>query len=131
MPSTRRPRENVELIREVYATYDSGGDVTQFLDPGIVWNPVEEEPSTGIEAVLSYIDRWTGEWDDYEQDVESLLDAGDSVVATIHFRGRGKASGIEADARLYEVWTVRQGRVVRMDEYGERAEALEAVGLPE
>ena len=122
---------NVELIRKAYATYDSGGDITPFLDPEIVWNPVEEEPSTGIEAVFAYMERWTGEWDAYEHEIEAVLDAGDRVVATICFRGRGKVSGIETEARFYEVWTVRGGKVVRMDEYAGRGEALAAAGLSE
>jgi hypothetical protein len=32
---------------------------------------------------------------------------------------------------LYSVYTVRDGKVARMDEYATRAEALEAVGLRE
>jgi ketosteroid isomerase-like protein len=62
---------------------------------------------------------------------EEFLDMGDRVVATLHFRGRGRGSGIETEARFYEVYTVRDGKIVRMDEYTSHAEALEAVGLRE
>jgi ketosteroid isomerase-like protein len=35
------------------------------------------------------------------------------------------------DARYYEVYTLRDGKVSRVDEYSERDEALEAAGLSE
>ncbi len=47
---------------------------------------------------------------------------GDRVVATLHFHGRGRGSGVETDARFYEVYTVRDGKIVRMDEFTERSE---------
>jgi ketosteroid isomerase-like protein len=33
------------------------------------------------------------------------------------------------DARLYEVFTVREGKLVRMDEFADRDEALRAAGI--
>jgi ketosteroid isomerase-like protein len=37
--------------------------------------------------------------------------------------------GVEVDARSYQVHTLREGKLVRMDEYMDRDEALEAAGL--
>jgi hypothetical protein len=45
---------------------------------------------------------------------------------TVRFRGRGRASGIEIDDCLYEVHTLRNGKIVRMDQFAERSEALAA-----
>ena len=73
--------------------------------------------------------RWKGEWDDYELIPEELADMGDRVVATVRLRGRGRASGIEIDARFYDVYTLRDRKIVRMDQFAEQSEALEAVGL--
>ena len=53
------------------------------------------------------------------------------VVATVRFRARGRGSGIEVDGRLYDVFTLRDGKIVRMDQFTEQSEALEAVGLRE
>jgi hypothetical protein len=49
----------------------------------------------------------------------------------VRFSGRGKSSGIEVDALLYGVYSLRDGRVVRMDEFSERPQALAAAGLEE
>jgi len=62
---------------------------------------------------------------------EEFIDAGDQVVAIVHFRGRGRESGIEVDTRTYAVYTLREGKTIGMEEFTERFEALEAAGLSE
>jgi ketosteroid isomerase-like protein len=117
-------RENVEIVRRFLV-----GDFDEALthaDPGIVWNPVEESSSQGHDAVRASTARWAGEWDDYELIPEEFADMGDRIVVTVRFRGRGRASGIEIDDRLYEVHTLRNGKIVRMDQFAERSEALAA-----
>jgi ketosteroid isomerase-like protein len=63
--------------------------------------------------------------------IEEIIDAGDRVVLSAHHRGRGRGSGIKVDARYYEVYTLRDGKIIRVDEYTERIAALEAAGLSE
>jgi len=50
---------------------------------------------------------------------------------TVRWRARGHGSGVEIDALFYEIYTLRDGRIVRMDEFTDRSEALEAAGLSE
>jgi ketosteroid isomerase-like protein len=99
-----------------------------YADPDIVWNPVEESATQGQDAVRASLARWKSEWHDYELHPEEFEHMGDRVVATVRLRGRGRGSGIEVDARLYDVFTLRLGKIVRMDQFTERSEALEAVG---
>jgi ketosteroid isomerase-like protein len=56
---------------------------------------------------------------------------GDHVVAAVRLRGRGRGSGVEVDARFYEVYTLSHGKILRMDQFTQRSEALQAVGLRE
>jgi ketosteroid isomerase-like protein len=53
------------------------------------------------------------------------------VVVTARHRGRGRESGVTVDARFYVVYRLRDGKVIRADEFSGRAEALEAAGLSE
>jgi ketosteroid isomerase-like protein len=116
--------DNVELVRR-FLVLDAD-EALVYADPDIVWNPVEEAPGRGHDAVRASLDRWKGEWDDYELDTEDFADLGDQVLATVCMRGRGKGSGIVVEARLYDLYTVRDGQIVRMDQFSERSEALGA-----
>jgi ketosteroid isomerase-like protein len=42
---------------------------------------------------------------------------------------RGRGSGVPVDQRVFSVLTVRDGKVARIDDHTERADALEAAGL--
>ena len=50
------------------------------------------------------------------------------MIAAVEAAMRGKASDIDVKAMIFVVVTVRDGVITRMDEYVERADALEAVG---
>jgi ketosteroid isomerase-like protein len=121
--------ENVEIVRR-FLVVDVDEALT-YADPGIVWNPIEESPTHGHDAVRASLARWKGEWDDYKLMPEEFVDRGDSVMVTVHLRARGRGSGVEIGARFYDVYTLRDGKIVRMDQFTERSEALEAVGRSE
>jgi ketosteroid isomerase-like protein len=119
-------QENVEIVRTFLSA--EVDDALRYADPGIVWNPIEELPTQGHDAVRASLAHWKAEWDDYKLMPEEFVDMGDSVVVTVRLGGRGRGSGVEIDARFYDVYTLRDGAIVRMDQFTERSEALEAVG---
>ena len=126
-------QENVEIVRRSFAAYRHG-DLEAALaqaHPEIVWNPAEETPMRGLDAVRAYLGRWEREWEELETTPEEFIDAGDQVVALVHFQGRGRESGVEVDARTYAVYTLRDGKMISMEEFTERSDALEAAGLSE
>jgi ketosteroid isomerase-like protein len=61
-----------------------------------------------------------------------VIDVGDGrVVVLTHDHARPKGSGAEASFTGAPVWTVRDGKVARIEFYWNRDEALKAVGLEE
>jgi ketosteroid isomerase-like protein len=122
-------QENVEVVRRFLVL--EVDEALTYADPNIVWNPAEESAAEGHDAVRASLVRWKGEWDDYELLPEEFEHVGDRVVAAVRMRARGRASGIPVDARFYDVYTLRQGKIVRMDQFTRRSEALEAAGLRE
>src|SRR5262245_49450140 len=94
-------------------------------------NPTEEGPSYGLDAIRDNFEHWEGAWEELDVTVEELIDAGDRVLLTAHHRGRGRGSGVQVETRLYSVYTLRDGKVIRVDEYAARPEALEAAGRSE
>jgi hypothetical protein len=53
------------------------------------------------------------------------------VVAVVLRHARGRASGVDVEAPLALLWTLRDRKVIRVAWFGSRAEALEAAGLSE
>jgi ketosteroid isomerase-like protein len=128
-------QENVEIARRAFAyeIYGVGdrAEAEAIFDPHVVMNPIDEGPSYGPDEMRYDWERWATAFDDLRVTVEEIIDAGDRVVLVAHHQGRGRGSGIEVDARFYEVYTLREGKVSRVDEYTEREPALEAAGLRE
>ena len=126
-------QENVKIVRKAVEAYARGDLETALThaDPDIVWNPVEEAATQGHDAVRANLKRWETDFEDFEATPEEYIDAGDQVLATIHWSGRGRGSGLQVDIRTYQVNTLCDGKVIRMDEFTERTDALEAAGLSE
>jgi ketosteroid isomerase-like protein len=125
--------ENVVIVQQVLKAC-ARGDLDAALahaDPKIVWNPTQEGQAEGITAVRATMERWEESFEDLVVIYEETIDAGDRVVVKTHVSGRGRGSGVEVNTRSYMVWTLRGNKVLRMDEFIERADALEAAGLSE
>lgn len=80
--------------------------------------------SRGPDGVRNFFRHWVGAFEDWDYEVEELIDAGDSVVAQIHQWGRGKGSGVTVDQHFWQIHTVRDGRIVRVTHRLEKSEAL-------
>jgi ketosteroid isomerase-like protein len=89
----------------------------------------EQQVYEGVDGTRAFLSEWVEAWEDWELELEGLYDAGDKVVALVYQRGRSKAAGMPVEMYFAQVWTLRDGKVSRMDMYSDRAEALEAAGL--
>jgi ketosteroid isomerase-like protein len=128
-------RENVEIVRR---------GIEYFLRTDEhLWETIDSEveihehdlPDAGVyhghAGWLKWEDHFDSTWEDLGVDPEEFIDAGDDKVVTVlrlWAQGRG---GISLEWRDGVVSTLRDGKIVRMDYYGSRTEALAAVGLSE
>jgi ketosteroid isomerase-like protein len=135
-------QENVELVRRVFATAAEhetpaarAAAARAFLHPEAEWYPQREDPDStprkGLDEILDYLEQWFEAWDEFRMEPESLIDAGDKVVACAHETGRGRGSGAEWGRESFYVITVRDGLILRAEGFYDRHEALEAAGLSE
>jgi ketosteroid isomerase-like protein len=69
-------------------------------------------------------------WEDWTIELGEFVDVGDDVVVFIRERGRSK-TGIDMDERHAEIYTLKDGRIVRRRGFSDPAQALAAVGLRE
>ena len=70
-------------------------------------------------------------WDDVRFDTERVIDSGNDVVALGQLWGRVDGVGMEIDSPHGQIWTFRDGRVIRMRWFNSHRETLEAAGLRE
>ena len=124
-------QENVDVVRSFTEAYLRGDHVraVSYLAPDVVYEVGQELPARRPDELLAMWKRWEADWERIELTPEEYIDAGDQVVLVVLYSGRARASGIELEDRLFEVHTLRDGKIVRKREFKERSEALEAAGL--
>jgi ketosteroid isomerase-like protein len=138
-------QENVEIVRrgiEAFqaslaqgnpgAVYDSGT-----LAPDAEWIPDPKAPLglrpvyRGREGFVEFMRTWTENWD-WSIDLERVIDAGDDrVIAMFHQHATGKGSGATVEMHMALLYELENGRVIRMRNFIDPADALEAAGLRE
>ena len=133
-------RENVEIVRGIYEGWASNDpDVLRVIDPEIEVYPDPRSAWPGIESsyrghdgLARYMASIYEAFSEYRAEAEDILDAGDRVVTLAIERARGKQSGVPVDiGYTAHVWTLRDGRAVRLEVNWDRDVALRAVGLGE
>jgi ketosteroid isomerase-like protein len=130
-------QENVEIVRqfsERSARLDWEG-VADLVDPGVeqhgtVGGMDEGRLLRGLGEIMEDYENVEKTWDEHQIEPQEFIDAGDRVVVFLREYQRGKRSGIELVVETAVVVDLRHGRIVRIQGYMDRAEALEAVGLP-
>ena len=85
----------------------------------------------GHDGVREAFQTWMGAFDEYRQDRELVAASDDSLVVAVNEYGRGKASGAEVLRTTYGLWTMREGRAIRITFFETRDAALDAAGLSE
>ena len=83
----------------------------------------------GIDGLRALWLDWLAPWVTYRTATEKAIDLGDRVLWFGLDFGRQKGSAEEVQGKVANVWTFRDGKVVRWDGYADRKDALEAVGL--
>ena len=91
--------------------------LTEALDPDLEWEPGEVTPEggghRGAEGFRRFLDSWLESFDEFRITPQLVVQAGDRAVVVAHQQGRGHGSGIELEARVVHVWTIRNGSAVR------------------
>ena len=130
-------RENVEIVQAGWDAWLRGDlpGLFSWFDPDVVWDTSHfhdwpESSYHGVEGVERFLREWRDVWADLQLTVEDVRAAPDGrVLSLIRQRATGRSSGLAMDMETAQIATLRNGKVTRIDNYEDRAEALEAVGL--
>jgi ketosteroid isomerase-like protein len=66
----------------------------------------------GRDGVAEAIRVWAGTWDDWEWEIEELIDAGHRVLMDARESARGKGSGINVVHQTFWIFSLRDGQIV-------------------
>ena len=125
--------ENVEIVRRGYEHLSRTGEfLWDLIDPEIEVHDPPIGPDSrvylGHEGLRTALTNVEESFDELSFEAEGVLDAGADVVVFVRMRGRGKGSGVEVEAQIAHVWTMRDGKGVKVRVL-DREAALEAAGL--
>jgi ketosteroid isomerase-like protein len=134
--------ENVEIVRQVFELFMQGmerGDYGAWFESEHVAEDLEWiTPGAGLGAYRGragfdeFMAIWIEDFEAWSFELERLIDAGDDRVVGLFLQtATGRASGARVELRQALVYELEGGRVIRIRNYFDPAEALEAAGLSE
>ena len=126
---------NVDIVRRVFEAW-AAGDWSigrKHLDPHVVFVVRSDFPAFGaffgIDQLRAYWQDFLAQWERTSFEATRLRAVGDTVVADVVQRAKGRTSGIEGELPFFMLFTFRGERIIRVESVMHEGEALEAVGL--
>src|SRR5262245_35142734 len=127
----------VNVVRGMYEAFGRGdiGTVIAALDQNVEWLEAESfiyddgNPYVGPNAVLEGVFMRIGtEWDDFTVSPKEVLDAGETVIGHGYYSGTYKKSGKQVRAQFAHLFTFRNGKIVKFQQYTDTAQFQRVVG---
>jgi uncharacterized protein len=126
---------NVELITRGYEAFRSGDMkvVRALLRPDVTVEVHTERPDIGSDVYHGH-DGFFANFAELQDVFEDLVvepgeieDRGERILVACHVAGRGKGSGVAIEARIYHVWTLRDGMAERLEIFSDEGQARQAL----
>ena len=128
---------NLDLVRSIVAAWERGDySAVKWADPQIecmIADGPSPEQWTGITDMVEGMADFLSAWENYRVEAEEYRELDrERVLVLHHFAGRGKTSGVDLRnirAEGASLFRVRDGKVVRLVNYIDRARALADLDL--
>ena len=121
---------HIELVRRTYAAWNRG-DISGLIElthPDFQWVEPREivgaSGGRGRPGFERYLRSFSEVWQEFSWHPETFRHAGDLLLVVVREVGRGRLSGARVEQRLAHLWTIRNGRSVRMERYVDQRQAL-------
>jgi ketosteroid isomerase-like protein len=126
---------DVEVMKRGFQALSEEGieGLIPFIDPEFETTTpagLAAEPDTyrGHEGVRRYWRSFEEIMDDVRFEPRRLSTLGDAVLVDLVVRARGKATGIEVEQHIAQIWNLRDGKAVSAETYPSESEAVAAHG---
>jgi ketosteroid isomerase-like protein len=127
-------RENVEIVRAIFAGWEQGDFEAgvEWFDPEITFESFmpdagDKVTAHGLAEIQAFTRDWFTQWQAYRAVGDEFREVGkDSVLVSGRQIGTGRHSGVEVESPAYSLWTIKEGRVVKMSLHYDRDEAMKA-----
>jgi ketosteroid isomerase-like protein len=128
-------QENVKRMKRAFDAFSMGDLETAFgfIDPDfeihdrVIGSPSERGPDALI-ANAGAVREAVG---DVSWEPREIVDVGDRVLVRVHVTGTGQHTSLPIDGDVGHIYTVKEGKAVRLDIFRTWEEALEVAGLRE
>lgn len=122
---------NVDIVREVYdlARRAKHTELRLLLQDDVVWNPAREgawKPCANADEVVRTL-LWRAGVNKMRP--ADTIDLGDRVLVQLRGRGLSRLGARGLVAQLFQIVVLRGGKVVSIQDYPRRSDALAAAGL--
>jgi ketosteroid isomerase-like protein len=122
---------DIDLIRGGFDTFaDDGIDaILQLMDPEIELltpaNP-DMQRGTGHDGVRRSLNGLLEMFEYWNVEALEFVDLGENIVVSVCQYARGRGSGVTVESRSAWLFTMRNGKAVRLALHTDKAEAIEA-----
>ena len=127
-------QDNVDRFVAGIETFNHRPGIFRHWDPEVKF----EHRLAGLQGNLAGLDAVRGWFEDaskllatWQIHCQDVRDLGDRVLALGTVRAIGKGSGVETEMPFTVVATIKEGLVTHFIDYGDKDQALKAVGLTE
>lgn len=129
-----KPATPLEVVKAQYAA-SAAGDLEALratLADDVVWTEMAGFPLAGTyygpEGVTSNVmEKLAVSWDDWAATPNDFIVDGERVVALCHNTARNKATGKPLNVRVAHSFTVRNGKIVKFEQFVDTALVREAM----
>jgi ketosteroid isomerase-like protein len=127
--------ERVELVRASMAAYTAGDfdAMKEMASPDLELHEWPEGPDSrvyhGRDAISEAREEWSKAWESLDVELTEIVEADDRVFVAMSNTGKGRGSSIEIEMRTFAVFTIRDGKITKLQYFANREGAVAAAGL--
>jgi ketosteroid isomerase-like protein len=85
----------------------------------------------GVDELRRFFEDMFEPFEEVVAEPQRFFDRGDRIAVLVRVRARPTGSNAVIENLVGHVWTIRDGKAIRLEIFPQREKALEAIGMPE